>query len=69
MESNNFGTEEIVPRCNTGRNLDIKVTTVIVKDLGSPIIGAARWQTHLSNFEPAGICANGGGGIGNLSPK
>jgi len=51
VEGNNFGTEKVVARCDI-RDSERPFTTVIIKNLDSPVHWVVRNQSKLVDFEP-----------------
>jgi len=59
MESDDLGTDQVVPRCDIG-NGERPFAAVVVKDLDSPVHRIVRNQPGFVDFEPGGRGCVGG---------
>ena len=64
--TNDLSTNEVVAGGDVARNGEGEVAAVVVQNLGSPVVGVVRRETHLIDLEPVGARADGSDSIVNL---
>lgn len=65
MKGDHFSTEEVLSWCNIWDGKGV-VTTIVIEDLCTPVVGVIGWKTNFRNLEPASAITNCGGRVADF---